>query len=226
MFKSLMRGLLLVFFMGLFVVPASGPALAVDPHKVLVQQLTGQTKYLDHKVMDKALTAFHNAQAVGVSSSPIFTVIDYSKPSYQPRLWVFDLKRKKLLYEELVSHGRGSGETYARKFSNVPESWQSSLGLFITEEPYYGQNGYSLRLNGLEENVNHLAKERAIVIHGDHYVTPEYIRSFGRLGLSHGCPVVDPKINRKLINTIKEGSLVFVYYPEKKWLRQSAFLQK
>ncbi len=205
----------------LFIAPAS----ADYTDELLIKELVSQTRHLEKPVLKKALTAFNNAQAAGLTDSTLFTVIDYSKPSNKPRLWVLDLEYGELLYEELVSHGQGSGELYARKFSNTPESHQSSLGLFITEEPYYGRNGYSLRLDGLEEGINHLAKPRAIVIHGADYVTPDFIRKHGRLGRSHGCPAVSEAVNRELINTIKGGSLVFVYYPERTWLAQSEFLQ-
>ncbi|HLF66639.1 MAG TPA: murein L,D-transpeptidase catalytic domain family protein, partial [Gammaproteobacteria bacterium] len=167
MMQNTLIRFLALMMTALFMVPASA-----DYTDELLKELTAQTRHLDKPVLKKALRAFSNAQAAGLSESTLFTVIDYSKPSNKPRMWVFDLEYGELLYEELVSHGRGSGELYARSFSNTPESHQSSLGLFITEEPYYGRNGYSLRLDGLEQGINHLAKKRAIVIHGADYVTP------------------------------------------------------
>ena len=151
-------------------------------------------------------------------------VIDYSLPSTQPRLWVFDLARRQLLFEELVSHGRGSGEARAEHFSNTPASHQSSLGLFRTLGPYLGRNGYSLRLEGLEAGINDRAFERAIVIHGADYVSEDFIARTGRLGRSHGCPAVRPGVSRPLIDSIKDHQYLFIYYPDRDWLRNSAYL--
>ncbi len=188
--------------------------------------LLAQSEHLDEAVLNKALIAFDNAVNAGITDSQILTIIDYSKASSEPRLWVFDLETSKLLLEELVAHGRGSGELHATDFSNTPQSYQSSIGVFITEDTYQGRNGYSLRLEGLEQGVNHLAKERAIVIHGASYVNPDFVARTGRLGRSHGCPAVSAAVNKEFINTIKGGSLVFAYYPDQEWLTESEFLQK
>lgn len=151
-------------------------------------------------------------------------VIDYSLPSTEPRLWVFDLRQHKLLFEELVSHGQGSGDALAASFSNTPDSHQSSIGLFRTMNSYYGRNGYSLRLEGLEANVNDRAFERAIVIHGADYVSDTFINQTGRLGRSHGCPAVREDVTYPLIDSLKEDQYVFAYYPDAEWLATSAFL--
>ncbi|QOR38112.1 murein L,D-transpeptidase catalytic domain family protein [Billgrantia diversa] len=151
-------------------------------------------------------------------------VIDFSLPSTEPRLWVFDLAQERLLFEELVSHGRGSGNAEATLFSNTPESHQSSLGLFRTMNSYYGSNGYSLRLEGLEDGVNDQAYQRAIVIHGADYVSESFIQKTGRLGRSHGCPAVRQEVTYPLIDSIKEDHYLFAYYPDPEWLENSAFL--
>ena len=151
-------------------------------------------------------------------------MIDYSLPSSEPRLWVFDLQHHKLLFEELVSHGQGSGDAQAETFSNIPDSHQSSIGLFRTMNSYYGRNGYSLRLEGLEPDVNDMAFERAIVIHGADYVSDAFITKTGRLGRSHGCPAVREDVTYPLINSLKENQYVFAYYPDAEWLATSAFL--
>lgn len=152
-------------------------------------------------------------------------VIDYSLPSSEPRMWVFDLHHHALLFEELVSHGQGSGDALAETFSNTPESYQSSIGLFRTMNSYYGRNGYSLRLDGLEPDVNDLAFERAIVIHGAHYVSDDFIAQTGRLGRSHGCPAVREDITYPLIDSLKENQYVFAYYPDAEWLATSTYLR-
>jgi L,D-transpeptidase catalytic domain len=180
---------------------------------------------LDDKVLRLALNAAACARDSGaVTNDRLLTVIDYSKASTQPRLWVLDLERERVLFEELVAHGRGSGENFATRFSNVDGSHQTSLGLFRTADTYVGANGYSLRLDGLEAGVNDRARDRAIVMHGAPYVNDSSVRALGRLGRSHGCPALRPAVARTVIDTIKQGSLVFAYYPDKRWLNGSRFL--
>ncbi|WP_205741880.1 murein L,D-transpeptidase catalytic domain family protein [Halomonas marinisediminis] len=170
------------------------------------------------------LTLAANALSCADPDAERLAVIDYSLPSNEPRLWVFDLRRKQLLFEELVSHGRGSGDALATHFSNTPESHQSSLGLFRTMNTYYGSNGYSLRLEGLEPGVNHLAFERAIVMHGADYVSESFIEQTGRLGRSLGCPAVRQEVTYPLIDSLKEEQYLFAYYPDPEWLTSSAYL--
>ena len=163
-------------------------------------------------------------QAGAVANPTTLTVIDYSKPSTEKRMWVFDLRSHELLYHELVAHGQGSGTKLATEFSNEPETHRSSLGLFTTEDTYLGKNGYSLRLKGLDVGFNDHAMERAIVMHGAPYVSEEFARARGRLGRSWGCPAVRESIARKLIDEVKGGGLVFAYYPDNTWLRTSKYL--
>jgi hypothetical protein len=177
------------------------------------------------KVIGLALAATECAAAQGQPPSDRLAVIDYSKPSTEPRLWVFDLARRKLLYHELVAHGRNTGENLATKFSNTPESLQSSLGLFRTLGTYAGRNGYSLRMEGLEPGINDHALERALVIHGASYVNPALARLQGRIGRSYGCPAVRNAIARPLIDTLKGGQYVFSYYPDSHWLNTSPYLK-
>jgi len=157
--------------------------------------------------LHRALEAFRCARARGLFSDSTLTLIDYSRPSTQRRLWVIDALRGTVRFHEHVTHGRASGEDRASSFSNVEGSRQSSLGLFRTAETYYGAHGYSLRLDGLEPGVNDRARERAIVIHGADYATEDFAQRHGRLGRSWGCPAVDPEIHRDLIDTIRGGLL-------------------
>jgi L,D-transpeptidase-like protein len=180
---------------------------------------------IDNDIFALALQAASAAVIRGDAARPeTLTVIDFSKPSTVKRMWVYDLRSRELLFEELVSHGRGSGRTMATAFSNEPESNQSSLGLFRTAEAYVGKNGYSLRLDGLEPGINDRARERAIVIHGAPYVSAAVAKAQGYLGRSLGCPAVRPEVNRELIDTVKRGGLVFAYYPDAQWLKTSRYL--
>ncbi len=146
------------------------------------------------------------------------SVIDYSLPSTTPRLWVFDLSRRTLLFHVLVAHGRNSGGQFATHFSNREGSLMSSLGTFVTDGTYVGHNGYSLRLKGLDGRFNDHAEERAIVIHGAPYVSQKFARAQGRIGRSWGCPAVRAAVARPLIDTIRRQSMVFAYYPDPAFL--------
>lgn len=177
------------------------------------------------QVIDLALKATDCAAASGMPPSDRLAVIDYSRPSTEPRLWVFDLSQRKLLFQELVAHGKNSGDNLATRFSNQPESRESSLGLFRTMQTYSGSNGYSLRMNGLEPGTNDKALERAIVIHGANYVDAGMAGKTGRIGRSWGCPAVRRAIAKQLIDTLKDGQYVFSYYPDQRWLASSPYLK-
>ncbi|HYE88570.1 MAG TPA: murein L,D-transpeptidase catalytic domain family protein [Vicinamibacterales bacterium] len=180
---------------------------------------------IEMDVFELALGAATCAVKTGAVKNPeTLTVIDYSKPSTEKRLWVFDLKSRELVYEELVAHGQGSGANHATEFSNVPDTHQTSLGLFVTDTTYVGKNGYSLRLDGLDRGFNDRARERAIVMHGAPYVSDAFVRSTGRLGRSWGCPAVSAAVARQLIDRVKGGGLVFAYYPDPEWLKASKYL--
>jgi len=172
----------------------------------------GSPAGLSPKVLRAALDAVACARSRGVSGrKDLLTVIDYSLPSSEPRLWVLDLAHGKVLFHDLVAHGAGSGDNYATRFSNTMDSRQTSLGLFLTEGTYEGGNGYSLRLRGLDPGVNDQAEERNIVMHGAWYVSAEHVREHGRLGRSWGCPALAQEEARPVIDTVKGGSFVFAY---------------
>jgi hypothetical protein len=155
---------------------------------------------------------------------PTLTVIDYSLPSTEPRLWVFEVPTGRVLFRELVAHGRNTGDNMATSFSDAMNSRQSSLGLFVTGDTYVGSNGYSLRLDGLEPGFNSHARERAIVMHGAAYVDSSLAKQQGRIGRSWGCPALREAIARDVIDTVRGGGVVFSYYPDDKWLTESRFL--
>jgi hypothetical protein len=180
---------------------------------------------VDPDVLSLALQAASAAVERGDAKNPAtLTVIDFSRPSTVERMWVYDLATRELLFKEFVSHGRGSGRTDATMFSNVPESNQSSLGLYRTAETYIGKHGYSLRLDGLERGINDRARERAIVMHGAEYVNGAAAKAQGYLGRSLGCPALRPEVTRELIEAVKDGGLLFAYYPDPAWLAASAYL--
>jgi hypothetical protein len=166
----------------------------------------------NRRALDAALSSYLSALSRGaVARTSLLTLIDYTRPSTEPRLWVLDLDTGRVIYRELVAHGRRSGDNVARYFSNEAGSLMTSLGLFVTDLPYIGQNGYSLRLRGLDPGVNDHAYDRAIVLHGAPYVSEANATRFGRLGRSWGCPAVRPAVARRLIDTVKGGTILFAY---------------
>jgi hypothetical protein len=169
---------------------------------------------LNPDALAHALKGFNHLKHKNIlSNDSILTVIDYSKSSVSERFYVIDIKNRKILFKSLVAHGKNSGLEYAASFSNVKSSKKSCVGLFLTGEPYYGKHGFSLRLNGLESNINDNARERAIVIHGAGYVDESFIKNYGRLGRSYGCPALPLYNHKDIINTIKNESCLYIYYP-------------
>lgn len=154
----------------------------------------------------------------------VLTVIDFSKPSTEQRLYVFDMKEHKMLFSSVVAHGRNSGNNYATSFSNEYGSYKSSLGFYLTETTYQGKNGYSLILNGLEKGINDKARMRSIVVHGADYADPSVARCGGRLGRSLGCPALPPALSRPIIDAIKGGSVMYIYAGTADYLAHSSIL--
>lgn len=172
-----------------------------------------------------ALQGFQKLVVSGKVTNPnLLTIVDFSQPSTKKRMYIIDLKRIVLIQNSLVSHGRNTGELMARDFSNKVESNQSSLGFYVTSDTYQGKHGLSLRLDGMEKNINDNARERAIVIHGADYATEGFCKSTGYLGRSHGCPAVPAKISKIIINTLGNGSCLFIYSPDQKYLKKSTLL--
>jgi hypothetical protein len=165
------------------------------------------------EALHAALSSWEVLRSRGEVARSVLTVIDYGEASTAKRMWVFDLASRQLLFNELVAHGRNSGGDVARSFSNQDGSLMTSLGAFVTGATYDGQNGYSLRLRGMDPGINDRAEARAIVVHGAPYVGAEVARSLGRLGRSHGCPALRPAIARTLIDVIKDRTLLYAWHP-------------
>lgn len=203
---------------------AWSPPLLAKRKATLEKSLAAAAPRANPRVIRLALKAAACADRLEQSSTQRLAVIDYSRPSTQRRLWVFDLARRKLVFEEWVAHGRNSGGNYPRHFSNELDSLTSSLGLFRTLETYDGEHGYSLTMTGLEPGVNDRAEERALVLHSAPYVSRKSIRMLGRLGRSLGCPAVRPEVGPRLIDSMKDGQYIFAYYPDRRWLASSKYL--
>ncbi|MEX0996124.1 MAG: murein L,D-transpeptidase catalytic domain family protein [Flavobacteriaceae bacterium] len=172
----------------------------------------------------QALKGYEKLQEAEKIEKSLLTVVDFSLSANEKRLWVIDLEQEEIVYQTYVAHGRNTGDEYAKSFSNVPESYQSSLGFYATAETYYGKHGYSLRLDGLENGINDKARERAIVIHGADYATENFINEHGRLGRSLGCPSLPKEESESIINTIKEKSCLFIYFPSEDYVSKSQLI--
>lgn len=180
---------------------------------------------LKKDVLEIAMEGFSKLMLKGkLNKDSILTIVDFSKSSKSKRLYVIDLKNEELLFNTLVAHGRNSGMEYARSFSNTPSSNKSSLGFYVTQATYRGENGYSLRLQGVERNVNDKALGRSIVMHGAQYANPQFLAERGILGRSYGCPAVPMEDNKAIIDAIKDGSCLFIYSPDKKYFKLSTVL--
>ncbi len=202
----------------------SADALETTSHE-LYNELHLETKGMDLQVFDKAFRGFTKLSGEGKINDPSkITIVDFSQPSNQKRLYVIDLNKKQLLFQSLVSHGRGTGELWARSFSNQPSSYKSSPGFYVTNDTYYGHNGYSLRLDGLERGINDNARNRAIVMHGAPYASESSINALGYLGRSEGCPALPFSMHKPIINTIKNGTCLFIYTPDQSYLDRSELL--
>ena len=183
-----------------------------------------QASNLNPTVFKLGLTAYLQARKQGIDDKQMLTIVDYSKPSNERRLWVVDLKNEKVLFNTWVAHGKNSGAATTTSFSNQPSSLKTSLGVFATGDTYDGHNGLSLHIQGLEHGFNDNAYRRDIVIHGAWYASADVAKERGMLGRSWGCPAVDQHIAKPLINTIKNNTLLIAYYPDKMWLKKSAYL--
>ncbi len=180
---------------------------------------------LQKNVLELAMKGFSKLSNKGkLNRDSILTIVDFSRSSREKRMYIIDLKNIELLFNIRVAHGKNSGAEYAHHFSNVMASHKSSLGFYVTQNTYRGENGYSLRLQGVERNINDKALIRSIVIHGARYADENFLREKGILGRSFGCPAIPMENHKAIIDAIKEGSCLFIYSPDKKYLNLSTVL--
>ena len=191
----------------------------------IYEELKGNIKP-DFELFEKAYLGYIDLKLSGFlnSKKEILTIIDFRLPSTRKRLWIIDLNSKTILYHTLVAHGENSGKKYAIEFSNRVNSHKSSLGFYVTEETYIGKNGLSLRLRGIERGFNSNAKQRYVVLHGADYATSEYLEKHGVLGNSEGCPAIPMGIHQEIIELTKDGTCLFIYFPDLNYLEKSSYM--
>jgi hypothetical protein len=181
---------------------------------------------LDKAIFELAIKGLNKLVSAGkLLNSTIVTIVDFSQSSNKKRLYVIDLKNKRMLFNTYVAHGRNTGLEFAKNFSNEEGSFKSSLGFYVTAHPITGSHtGFSLLMEGVEKGFNDHAGKREIIVHGADYATEKFIQKNGRLGRSMGCPTLPPELNKPIIETIKDGTCLFIYNPDSKYLAGSRLI--
>jgi hypothetical protein len=198
-----------------------------DAYTMLYDELQLDTLSLSRKAFNFAIRGFAKLRAMGqIQNDNVISIIDFSLPSNKKRLFVIDMISGKLLFNTFVSHGRGSGKAMATRFSNRPGSYMSSLGFYVTGGTYFGEHGYSLRLQGIEKGINDKALARGIVMHSAAYVDEDYIQQKGYSGRSEGCPAIPEEFQQPVIETIKDGSCLLIYSPNKFYTTHSRIVSR
>mgnify|MGYP005841892155 CR=1 FL=1 len=193
----------------------------------IYDELKGEQKP-DFQLFEKAYLGYIDLKLSGFLSNEkeILSIIDFRLPSQKKRMWIIDLKSKVVLYHILVAHGENSGKEYALDFSNQINSHKSSLGFYVTQETYVGKNGLSLRLRGIERGFNSNARNRYVVLHGADYANQAYLDEHGVLGNSEGCPAIPMNVHREVIELTKEGTCLFIYFPDLNYLENSGYMME
>lgn len=192
--------------------------------KRLYDQMLPPENKPSYEVFKTGITGYSSILKEGkIQNQRYLTLIDFSLPSTEKRLWVIDLDSMKIVDHTLVAHGKNTGKKFAVQFSNTPKSNMSSLGFYITGDTYNGKHGFSLKLEGIEKEINDNARKRAIVIHGANYASQQFIDTHGRLGRSFGCPALPNSEHTSIINTIKDKSCLFIYFPDSKYFLKSNY---
>lgn len=216
---------LLIGFVVLFVPAFSSDALSETDEMALYKTIDfGNNERPQFDIFQRAFAGYLALQQSGkLSSKKILTIIDFRKSANEKRMWIIDVENKKVLFHSLTAHGRNTGNLFAEKFSNTPNSNQSSLGFYVTGQKYIGKHGISLKLHGVEKGINDMAEARAIVMHGADYVSESYIKKYGRLGRSFGCPAVPMELHKEIIPLLAGGTCLFIFYPDAQYLAKSKF---
>lgn len=196
-----------------------------DSLQSLYSAIRLQDYNLSYRVFKYAMTGYFNLQQQGkLSDKKLISIIDFSKSSSSKRFYTIDLEQLAVKFFTYVSHGKNTGEDEAKSFSNVVHSNQSSLGFYVTGETYVGSKGYSLRLDGMEKGYNDRIRERAVVMHNADYVSEGFIKKYGRLGRSQGCPALPVELGKKVIDMVKNKTVIFAFFNDDQYLQTSSVL--
>jgi hypothetical protein len=199
--------------------------MVVNQAVMLYSNMKLEKQGLDSKAFEYAWRGYYNLLKKGlIRKRTVLSICDFSQSCCSKRMYVIDVQHRKLLFRTYVAHGQNSGEEYATTFSNEPDSYKSSLGFYVTDRVYYGRNGLSLRLNGVDSGYNDLALKRNIVLHGSTYVGDKYMQNFGTLGTSLGCPALPSALSGRIIRAVRNGSCLFIYHPTQQYLENSTII--
>jgi L,D-transpeptidase-like protein len=199
--------------------------MVISQAALIYSDMNLEAQGLNEKAFEYAWRGYHNLVKKGlVRKRSVLSICDFSQSSREKRMYVIDVKHKRLLYRTYVAHGQNSGDEYATSFSNEPDSYKSSLGFYVTQRTYIGHNGLSLKLNGVDSGYNDMARKRQIVLHGSTYVSDKYMQDFGTLGTSLGCPAIPESVSRPIIRLVKGGSCLFIYHPTDQYLANSTVI--
>lgn len=202
----------------------SARQLLVEKAHLIYDSMQLQRRGLSKQAFELAYRGYYSLKRRGRVRNAILSICDFSQSANRRRLYIIDIKKMELLVQTFVAHGKNSGGEYARSFSNNPESHKSSLGFFVTGKSYYGDHGLALKMSGVERGINCKANSRNIVIHGSDYVGSDYLENHRMNGRSYGCPAIPSALTQTIVNTIKNGSCVFIYHPTKHYLAKSTIL--
>ncbi len=221
--KKLLRLLALVSCFTLQSFKSSNP-VPKSEREIATVNLSEKLK-INSKAFILAIKGYEKLKQLGkLANQRYLTIADMSQASSDPRLYIIDMEKQELLMQTFVAHGRNSGLLFAKQFSNLVGSFQSSLGFYITGKPYQGKHGKSLILKGVESGINDNAEERAIVLHGADYANKGFVNQQGYLGRSLGCPAVPNHQVEAIIKAIQGASCLFVYAPNSNYLRDSKMI--
>lgn len=204
----------------------SDPILFEDSILSLYNTIGLNEYNLSYKAFRYGMIGYFSLEQEGkLGTKKLISIIDFTKPSSEKRFYTIDLENLKVKFHEYVAHGKNTGWNTAESFSNVVHSNASSLGFYITAETYVGSKGYSLKLDGQDRGYNDNMRARAVVMHEADYVSEAWIKKYGRLGRSQGCPALPKEISKKVIDSIKHNTLIFAYSANENFLKTSSHLR-
>jgi len=199
--------------------------MVISEAVIIYANMSLEKSGLDEKAFEYAWRGYHNLlKKKLIRKKSVLSICDFSQSSCSKRMYVIDVLHHRLLYRTYVAHGQNSGAEFATSFSNEPDSYKSSLGFYITKKTYYGRNGLSLRIDGVDTGYNDMAGKRNIVLHGSSYATDRYMANNGTLGTSLGCPAIPSAVSPRIIRAVKNGSCLFIYAPATTYLENSAII--
>lgn len=199
--------------------------MVINQANLIYMAMDLESSGLDQKAFEYAWRGYRNLLKKGViHKKAVLSICDFSQSSRNKRMYVIDVRHKRLLYRTYVAHGQNSGDEFATTFSNSTDSYMSSLGFYVTQRTYVGRNGLSLKLSGVDSGYNDMALKRKIVLHGASYVSEKYMEDYGTPGTSLGCPALPSAVSARIIRTVKDGSCLFIYHPTQQYLDNSTII--